>query len=346
MADTHTSSSKGGSMLRNTLLLAGLALGAPTSPVRAADFVPADTVRHVDVVVGEGSDWPLPGTLSIPAGAGPFPAVVLVHGSGPHDRDQTVGPNRPFREIALGLADRGVAALRYEKRTKEHGARLPAIRNFTAREEVVDDALAAIELLRATPGIDGARVVVAGHSLGGMLAPRIGAADPALAGIAILCGPVRSIETMILDQVAYIRTLDDTPVAQQQVLGYLEAQARQVEAIDLAAPDSNATPLGAPMSYWLDMKRYDPTATARAFDRPIYIVHAGRDYQVTTVDLDGWKGALAGRRDVTIKEYADLNHLFHFGTDLARPSEYGNTADVAVVVIDDLAAWVRALAGR
>ena len=115
--------------------------------------------------------------------------------------------------------------------------------------------------------------------------------------------------------------------------GVTKKQANAVVAIDPAAPDSSATPLGAPMSYWLDMRAYHPDSTARSLDLPIYIASAGRDYQVTGEDLALWKAALAGRDDVTIKEYADLNHIFHVGTDMARPSEYGNEGEVAPVVI-------------
>jgi hypothetical protein len=87
-----------------------------------------DRFTEKEVVVGTGA-WALPGTLTVPAGPGPFPALVLVHGSGPHDRDETIGPNKPFRDLAWGLASQGIAVLRYEKRTKAHAARTAAIKD-------------------------------------------------------------------------------------------------------------------------------------------------------------------------------------------------------------------------
>ena len=116
----------------------------------------------------------------MPSGAGPFPAVILVHGSGPNDRDETIGPNKPFKDLAWAVASRGVAVLRYEKRTKQHSAKLASVRAFTVKEEVLDDAMAAFVLLRTTEGIVPNASFVLGHSLGGMLVPHIGRLDPNL----------------------------------------------------------------------------------------------------------------------------------------------------------------------
>ena len=131
------------------------------------------------------------GTLSTPAGDGPFPGVVLVHGSGPQDRDETIGGFRPFQDLAQGLASRGIAVLRYEKRTKVYEKELAGTRDMTIKDEVLDDALAALGLLRATPGVDRRRVFVAGHSLGALLAPRIAVLDGSLAGVVLLAAPSR-----------------------------------------------------------------------------------------------------------------------------------------------------------
>src|SRR5215831_9873048 len=150
------------------------------------------------VTVG-GDEWALSGTLSMPIGpiAG---AVVLVHGSGPNDRDETVGANAPFRDLAWGLADRGVAVLRYEKRTRAHAAQLATVETFTVREETTDDAIRAAALLRAHDRIDPKRIFVLGHSLGGTVAPRIAAEDRALAGIVIMAGSTRPLADVARDQ--------------------------------------------------------------------------------------------------------------------------------------------------
>ncbi len=132
------------------------ATGAAPAPAGAfsdASYVSRERFSERDVTVDAGG-WPLPGVLAIPNGAGPHPVVVLVHGSGPGDRDATLGPNKPFRDLALGLASRGVAVLRYDKRTRTHGARLAGLTPFTVKEEVVDDVVTAVKLLRTVADID------------------------------------------------------------------------------------------------------------------------------------------------------------------------------------------------
>jgi hypothetical protein len=178
---------------------------APARPAPEEDRAkPPPGVREEEVPVGAG-EWTLPGTLALPSAAPPFRAVVLVHGSGPHDRDETIGANKPFRDLAWGLAARGAAVLRYEKRTRHHAERMAAaVERITVREETIDDALAAVSMLRTRPEIDPARVFVLGHSLGGTLAPRIAEADGRLAGIVILAGAARPLEDLVVEQVRYL----------------------------------------------------------------------------------------------------------------------------------------------
>jgi len=322
----------------------------PTQSAPPAAYVPpayvrAETFREQDVTVG-GGKWALSGTLTLPLSDGLTPAVVLVHGSGPNDRDETIGPNKPFRDLAWGLASRGIAVLRYEKRTRQHPAQFTAdvLATLTLKEETVDDALAAVALLRQTAGIDPARVYVLGHSLGGYAIPRIGLADPQIAGLIVLAGPTRPLEEITLEQVTYIAGLDGTVTADEQAsLDALGAQAARVQDPNLSAASPAADlPLGIPANYWLDLRGYDPGEVARGLSQPLLILQGGRDYQVTTVDFEGWKAALASRSDVEFRLYPDLNHLFMVGEGKATPAEYDRAGHVAEPVIADLAQWIEA----
>jgi dienelactone hydrolase len=319
----------------------GSGAATPPPPYVAPSYVKKESFSERDAVVdADGArTWALPATLAIPAGAGPFPALVLVHGSGPNDRDETVEGNKTFRDLAWGLASRGIAVLRYEKRTRQHGSRLGTVKDFTVKEETVDDALAAAELLRRTPGIDPKRVFVLGHSLGGMLIPRIGQRDPHLAGLIVMAGAARPLEDIILEQVAYLAGTTPDAAAKQQIES-LRAEVAKVKALK---PGDTDAVLGAPASYWLDLRGYDPPAAAKALQQPLLILQGERDYQVTMDNLAAWKRALDGRPNVTFHTYPKLNHLFVAGEGKSLPKEYETPGHVDEKVIGDIAGWI---AGR
>lgn len=329
----------------------GLVSGLWITPVEQARepvytapaYVKADSFDEKEVTVGSG-DWALPGTLSMPRGKGPFPAIALVHGSGPQDRDETIGPNKPFRDIAWGLASRGIAVLRYEKRTREHAAKmLNAPDRVTVKEETVDDAAAAATLLLGTRSIDPGRVFVLGHSLGGMLAPRVAQAAPRIAGLIVLAGTTRPLEDVIVGQLAYIFSADGPPSDdEQRQLEQIRKEAARVKDPNLSAAAREPI-LMVPSGYWLDLRDYDPPALAAKLGKPMLILQGGRDYQVTEADLEGWKKRLSAAGGVEIKLYPKLNHLFMEGEGKITPSEYEKPGHVAPEVIDDIARWIGTL---
>ena len=174
------------------LLRPGQVAWQPPSYVKASSF------KERAVVIGD--KWKLPGTLTVPNGSGPFPGLVLVHGFGPNDRDETVGGTKMFRDLAEGLASRGIAVLRYEKRTKVYAARM-GITSYTPDDEVIEDADKAVGVLRSQPEVNGNRVFALGHDFGGYLLPRVAAEDGKLAGLIILGASARPLEDLILEQI-------------------------------------------------------------------------------------------------------------------------------------------------
>jgi fermentation-respiration switch protein FrsA (DUF1100 family) len=310
-------------------------LAVPTTIVYIPPaYVNQSRFTETNVTVGSG-EWALPGILSIPTGTGPFPAVVLVQGSGPNDQDETIGPNKPFKDLAWGLASQGVVVLRYVKRTKEYPTQSLAVSNFTVEDEVIDDAIAAVSVLNASPVVNHSQMFLLGHSLGGMLAPRIASQDHRLAGIIIMAGPTRPLEDLILEQTRYLANLSGTNESAQ--IASVEQNVTKIKTLNFT---DNELVFGAPPSYWRDLASYDPVATAETLHIPMLILQGLRDYQVTMEDFSRWNSTFGGNPMVTLKTYPSLNHLFIPGTGVPTNAEYLVEGHVAGQVVTDIATWI------
>ncbi len=331
-------------------LISGLSFNPSTqlaSHYNPPSYVDCRSFSEVDVTVGRGK-WALPGTLSIPKGTGPFPGVVLVHGSGPHDRDETLGPNKVFRDLAWGLASQGIAVLRYDKRTFAHKSKYtPELASkITVQEEVVDDALLAIRLLLETTKIDSRRIFVLGHSLGGNLIPLIGSQDRSLAGLIIMSGSPRPIVDSALDQFTYLYGLSGAMSEEQKKdLEILKVQVARAKSPELNEKTPREDlPLGMWPRYIISMRDYNPIEAARSMPMPILVLQGGRDYQVLpTKDFEGWKTGLQDKQNVTFKLFPKLNHLMMEGEGLSRPEEYSTEGHVSEEVVNTISRWIKAI---
>jgi hypothetical protein len=296
--------------------------------------------RFVERDLSVGAAPALPGTLTLPKGKGPFPAAVLVHGSGPSDADATLGPNKIFKDIAYGLASRNVAVIRYAKRTHVVPGGVASI-----KEEVLDSAQAAVDLAAQNRDIDPKRIFVIGHSQGGHLAPRLAAETPAIAGIVLLAAPSRPLQDSLLEQLSYFLKLDPQNAEKQALVAAARAFKVRIEDPALGPDDAVDLPGGVKEkgSYFLSLRGYRPTEVAAKLAIPILVLQGDRDYQVTGVDFDGWKKALSPRPNASLKRYPSLNHLFIAGSGTPRPGEYESPGHVDEAVIEDIAAFAQRL---
>ncbi|PIC63182.1 alpha/beta hydrolase [Sporosarcina sp. P13] len=303
------------------------------------------------IIVGAKTKYPLNGLLCIPNETnGLIPAVVLVHGSGPSTMDGRVGENYPFRDIAEGLSARGIATIRYDKRTLVYGKQMKHDKDLSVKEETIEDAILATELLRQDPRIDSNKLFIIGHSLGGMLAPRIDAEGGNFAGVIILGGSPRTLEEIMMDQ-------------NTEVLNSLNKFLKMIAGKQLAKMSSkfdgmyNMTDEEAQQTivlgkyvtayYFKEMGEHPASQYVSELDKPLLILQGEKDFQVTAeTDFEGYKNLLCNKPNVTFTLYPNLNHLFMpsiYGTVIKAKKEYNVPQHVDQKVLDDIADWIHSV---
>lgn len=293
--------------------------------------------QEVKIKFAEGE---MAGIFTSPKNLSNFPVVIMVHGSGPADMDESVGSNKPFKDIAAGLAAQGIASIRYVKRSMIY----PNTFNkaFTVKEEVLDDALTAITLASTLPGVNKAQIYVFGHSLGGMLAPRIASLAPSLKGIILAAAPARKFADLITEQNEYLyKASGDTSAAgkQQFLESVIDIDKTRLLKLGAIAPDSVI--LGAPASYWLDLNNHDQLATAKKLKNRILVIQGEKDFQVSVRDFEIWKSGLTGNKNAMFKLYPDLNHLLSVQEEKGNGAQYRLPANVDINLIKDIAVWIK-----
>jgi dienelactone hydrolase len=315
-----------------------------TQPVKA--HVDADGVRVTPMTVVSPAGA-LKGVLTLPSGKGPFPAVVMVAGSGANDFDETIGPNKPFRDIAQGLAKAGIASLRYDKRTLDYPEQWDDKGGNNVDSEVTEDALSAVHALAKVPQVDPHRVMVLGHSLGAMLAPRIGSRDSGLAGLIMMAAPARSFLDVMVQQFreqGQRAGLDHATIARK-----VAAFAAERKLLDTAKPGSapDGKFMRMPQSYLLSLHNVHQVATAKSLSMPMLLLQGGADFQVSPQkDFARWKQELDGHKRVSFHGYPGLSHLFMEAGKTKTVADYTKPGHVKAKVINDIATWIKGQPAR
>jgi len=281
------------------------------------DVPPPGEFSESPIVLGEGTDFPLKGMISIPDNAtGKVPAVVLVHGSGDFDMDEEIFGNRPFRDMAEYFASRGIAVIRYDKRNFEHWPKMFEVfgGGLTDREEVIEDAILAAEYIKSDPRVDEDRVYIIGHSLGGALAPRIHSEGGDFAGIISLASTPRSRIDLTYDQsMARIELMPEGEEKEEQ-LAKMEDWAELMKYYVMSMSDDEAkkTKYGSYTVYYTkDAESHLASDYIKEMTVPFLIMHGSADFLVSVEkDFAAWQDMLAGRKNATFKLYEGLNHFF------------------------------------
>lgn len=311
--------------------------GGGSDAWEAPDYADESAFSERELTLKATDSCSLGATLTMPTGEGQVPGVVIVHGNGPVDRDLSIGPNKPYKDLAWGLASRGIAVLRYDKRTAACDVDLA---NATIDDVVTDDALTALDTLRGVERVRTDGVVLVGHSIGATLAPRIAARDGALAGAVMLAPLGREVPQAMLDQNQYLAEVDgEVTEAEQRQLERVRSLVERIRSLDIA--DDEVAYLGGD-EYWRTLTEYDHLAAGAEVEPPLYLVFGGRDWQVTVADdRPRWEAALADESAVTIRTYDALNHLFIAGSGPSTPGEYFDPGNVDRAVVTDVAEWVQ-----
>ena len=299
-----------------------------------------------------GKKYPLNGLLTIPqTGSAPFPAVVLVHGSGPCDMNEKVGNVYPFRDLAEGLAKRGIAAIRYDKRTLTHGKALmtsPSAPDFTVWDETIEDAIFAAEILRKDNRINPEKLFILGHSMGGMLAPRIDAEGGNFTGIIIWAGSPRKIEEIMIDQ-----QNDFLKNANKVIKWITGRQIRKMREkfdriYDMTDEEAKATAFFGKYAKLYYLKEWGEKPAInylKKLNKPILVMHPSDDFHVSIEkDFEKYKEILKDYPNAVFKLYPGLNHCFMptvYGDISKALKEYKKAQKVEEYVISDIIDWIK-----
>ena len=301
------------------------------------------------IVIGENTKYPLNGLLTLPADVTtPVPAVVFVHGSGASNMDEKVGKLTPFKDLAQGLARHGIASVRYDKRSFAHGFKMLRDKSLeiTVKVETIDDAILATQLLKKDPRIDPEKVYIVGHSMGGMLAPRIDAEGGNYAGLIIMAGSPRKLEEIILDQ---------NEAALRSTKGFVnwivKKQVAKFSAMfdgmyELSDEDAKKKKMGngTTLYYFKEMGEHAASVYLSSCEMPILIMQGEKDFQATTEkDFAAYKQLLAEKENVTFRLYENLSHAFVpsvYGDIMKAKQEYNVEQHISEEVIKDIANWI------
>ena len=287
----------------------------------------------------------LPGVLTVPRGEGPFPAVVLVHGSGSSDRDESVGALKPFRDLAEGLAEQGIAVYRFDKRTYVYGREMMDDRGITLEEESIEDAVNAVQLLAGQEKIDPDRILVLGHSLGGNAVPAIARelenAPVKARGFIMMAASPRPLGDLVREQYEFLYSLLPEITAEQQAeKDAVFADLDRLE--DLNALSDDDAVMGAFAPYWKWLAAYDIPAAAEEITEPVLLLQGEEDYQVTMTDFGIWKDAFGEKENWHLVSYPGLTHCFTAGLKTEGSAAYARADRMDPRVIREIADFVAA----
>lgn len=302
-----------------------------------------NSVKTDEVMFGE-DDYKVSGTVFYQDGISNGPCMIIIGGSGPNDRFGSVGGNQPYFDLAVGLAEKGITVLIYDKRTYAYQSELPAD-EITIYTEIIDDSVYAFDFMSSYSIVDPSEIYYIGHSLGGYVLPMIDqAVGEKSAGYIFMAAPSTPLEDLMLYQIQYLAELDGTITeAEQTNIDLYETMTENVHALTEENQHQYASSalFNVPAVYWLSLQNYDPIDDVTNIDVPMLFLNGNRDYQVPLSEAEPYKQVLAGRSDVQFVVFDGLNHIFLKGQGEPNPTEYYDVSDIADDVITTIADFIQ-----
>ncbi len=314
----------------------------PEEKVVLPDYLNKENITEEDIAFNCGN-YKIKGKSVIPKDTKVYPVVLMITGSGPNDMDESIYSRKPFRDIAYGLGNKGIATVRWNKRTKDYPQIMNDIPDFTLEDEYITEVNSAIEWTKQT--FPNRQIYLLGHSLGATIIPGIANDNNSFSGYIMMAGTAFKLEDVILEQYRKIFAMNGTDADENEILKQTEEQVKVIKNLTNDSVETNPLLLDLPKPYWLYLNSYDQVAEFMKMAYPILVMQGEKDYQVTMVDFKEWKSAGVNSDNFSFISYPLLDHLFMECKGKSTPDSYKEKKFVSKNVIKDISDWIKNHAG-
>lgn len=288
------------------------------------------TYAEESVKVGD-----LNGKLTLPDTVNQVPAVIIIPGSGPTDMDGTIYSLKTYQDLALKLATKGIASLRYNKRSYQFLEQMVKDYDATIEDEYVNDALIAYNFLKTNEKIDVNNIFLIGHSFGAQISPFIINQEPNLKGAILLAGTTEHLLDLLLEQYKAQNVTNYE--------GHVAAVALTKSLTEVKSGEEHYSYYGAFGAYWVYYNKinWQDELLDASTNHPLLIIQGELDLQVTIKHYDKYKELLKDNKQATFKKYSLLNHCFVNGEGDTIYTAYKIERPIPDEVINDISDWIK-----
>lgn len=318
--------------------ICGMFLEAPIPKYTPAAYLDASNFYEIKRNLPDPK-FPAEGIVTIPNKKQHLPVVIIVGGSGPTDKDLSIGPNRIYKDLAWGLANKGIVSYRYDKRTKAFGSAYIKNNTVTVKEEYLLDLLGALKVVKKIPEVDTNQIYILAHSEGGYLLPYFEKNLSNIAGYISFAGAYSNMADLLFMQLNYLQA--NAPKSQKkQYNDFIAKSVYMRDKINVNSPE-DSLPAGLSAKYILFLNQNSPkNIGANLMQKKILFLQGGRDYQVPPSEMELWRTLLKENSQAQFELFPNLNHLGLPGKGPSLPAEYEEADNVPAELIDKVVSFI------